>query len=90
MSDLKQMPWGESPYDGKEPEEVVRDFAYTRGDIKEEYAQKQLANWITRYGMHEKLLGKKYSEIQLAVAWISGAIITSVFWWFVWMLFFHD
>lgn len=46
------LPWGESPYDGKTPREVVDDYALVRGDLVAEYAREQLARWIERYAAH--------------------------------------
>jgi hypothetical protein len=43
------IPWGDLPYDSKTPAEVVHDFAVIRGDLSEQYARDQLANWIERY-----------------------------------------
>lgn len=44
--------WGEWPYDSKAPAEVVHDYAVIRGDLSEQYARDQLAEWIERYAAH--------------------------------------
>jgi hypothetical protein len=43
------LPWGEMPYDGKTPREVIDDYVLIRGDLEAEYARAQLASWIDRY-----------------------------------------
>jgi hypothetical protein len=41
--------WGDSPYDGKTPREVIDDYVLIRGDLGVRYARVQLAEWIDRY-----------------------------------------
>jgi hypothetical protein len=48
------LPWGEMPYDGKTPREVVDDYVLIRGDLVAEYAREQLATWIERYATHRE------------------------------------
>jgi hypothetical protein len=50
---VKTLPWGDSPYDAKSPREVVDDYVLTRGDLVDDHAREQLANWIERYAEHK-------------------------------------
>lgn len=49
MSISEALAWGDAPYDHKTPAEVVHDFAVVRGDLSEQYARDQLAEWIERH-----------------------------------------
>lgn len=47
---MSEVAWGDVPYDSKTPAEVVHDYAVVRGDLCDQYARDQLADWIKRYG----------------------------------------